>query len=238
MSLRRLISIAIVVMVATLPAGAQRGGMAHAGGMAAPRGGVAFRGGPAISGVRPGGAFLPRGSGFVIHDRPLASFCRGCRIIHRGFYRPGYPYWGWVGANYWPIYDWDYGDSGYTADDSYAAQLQSELADQQDVTADLAAQLNAERSRQADAYDGAQSRPAKPAAARPAQEAESPQTVLVFRDGSRTEIQNYAIVGATLYEFGAHWTKKIALTDLDIPATVKANDDRGVQFVVPAGRGS
>ena len=28
--------------------------------------------------------------------------------------------------------------------------------------------------------------------------------------------------------------KKISLADLDVPATVKANDDRGMEFKVPA----
>ncbi|MGA2358561.1 MAG: hypothetical protein ABSF66_06145 [Terriglobales bacterium] len=45
---------------------------------------------------------------------------------------------------------------------------------------------------------------------------------------------NYAIVGDTLFDFGTGRTKKILLTDLDLPATRKANDDRGVDFQVPA----
>ena len=57
-------------------------------------------------------------------------------------------------------------------------------------------------------------------------------TVLVFRDGHQQEVTNYAIMGDTLYVFDqAH--KKIALADLDVPATVKANDDQGLEFKVP-----
>jgi len=58
-------------------------------------------------------------------------------------------------------------------------------------------------------------------------------SVLVFRDGRRQEVTNYAIMGDNVYVFDkVH--KKIALADLDVPATVKANDDRGLEFKVPA----
>ncbi len=57
-------------------------------------------------------------------------------------------------------------------------------------------------------------------------------TVLVFRNGKQQEVTNYAIMGDTLYVFDSG-KKKIALADLDIPATVKANDDRGMEFKMP-----
>ena len=58
-------------------------------------------------------------------------------------------------------------------------------------------------------------------------------TVLVFRDGHHQEVNNYAIMGQTIYVFDNR-TQKISLTDLDVDATVKLNDDRGVDFHVPA----
>jgi hypothetical protein len=61
-----------------------------------------------------------------------------------------------------------------------------------------------------------------------------PSTVLVFKDGHRSDVLNYAIVGDILFDFSADRTQKIQLTDLDITATHKANDDRGVDFEVPA----
>jgi hypothetical protein len=57
-------------------------------------------------------------------------------------------------------------------------------------------------------------------------------TVLVFRDGHQQEVTNYAIMGQTVYVFDNR-TQKIALTDLDVAATIKLNDDRGVDFHVP-----
>jgi hypothetical protein len=57
-------------------------------------------------------------------------------------------------------------------------------------------------------------------------------TVLVFRNGHHQEVTNYAIMGDTLYSFD-EGRKKIALAELDIPATIKANDERGLEFRVP-----
>ena len=64
--------------------------------------------------------------------------------------------------------------------------------------------------------------------------APQPATVLVFKDGHKTDVQNYAIVAGTLFDFTEGRSRKIPLSDLDLPATQKANDDRGVDFQVPA----
>jgi hypothetical protein len=69
---------------------------------------------------------------------------------------------------------------------------------------------------------------------------ELPPTVLVFRDGHREQVPEYAIVGSTIYASGdywqsGHWTKNIQLSMLNIPATVQANHDNGVNFTLPAG---
>ncbi|MBI3644906.1 MAG: hypothetical protein HY233_02930, partial [Acidobacteriales bacterium] len=60
-----------------------------------------------------------------------------------------------------------------------------------------------------------------------------PSTLLVFKDGHQTEVQNYAIVGGTLFELADNRSHKILLADLDLLATRKANDARGVDFQVP-----
>ena len=57
--------------------------------------------------------------------------------------------------------------------------------------------------------------------------------VLVFRDGHQMEVQNYAIVGDFLYDFTPGHARKVPLSELDLPATVKANDDRGLDFTLP-----
>ncbi len=69
----------------------------------------------------------------------------------------------------------------------------------------------------------------------PAPVAIQPSTVLVFRDGHTANVVNYAIVGDTLFDFEDDRTRKILLADLDLAATHKANDDRGVDFQIPGG---
>ncbi|MGA2346127.1 MAG: hypothetical protein ABSF93_08990 [Candidatus Sulfotelmatobacter sp.] len=64
---------------------------------------------------------------------------------------------------------------------------------------------------------------------------EPPQepAVLVFKDGRTLELGNYAIVGAILFDLTPGHSRKIALTDLDLDATRKQNDDRGISFQLP-----
>ncbi len=77
--------------------------------------------------------------------------------------------------------------------------------------------------------------PASPAAPVETAPAEQPKTVLVFHDGHKEEVQNYAIVGDQLFDFTAA-RRKIALAQLDLPATTKANDERGLDFSLPVAR--
>ena len=62
-----------------------------------------------------------------------------------------------------------------------------------------------------------------------------PLTVLVFKDTHQSGVLNYAIVGDTLFDFDEGRARRIPLAELDLPATLKANDDRGVDFQIPAG---
>ena len=83
--------------------------------------------------------------------------------------------------------------------------------------------------------DGTQPEPSTPAAQPDATPApDQPQTVLVFKDGHQLEVANYAILGSTLYDLTEGRRHKIALADLDLTATAKQNDDRGIDFQVPA----
>jgi hypothetical protein len=58
-------------------------------------------------------------------------------------------------------------------------------------------------------------------------------TILVFKDGRKLEVTNYAIEGSTLFNLGAKGPRKIDLADLNLPATVSVNDDNGVPFQLP-----
>ena len=60
-----------------------------------------------------------------------------------------------------------------------------------------------------------------------------PTTILVFSDGHRTEVRNYAIVGQTLWVFTEQRARKIPVSDLDVEATKQVNADRGVEAPFP-----
>jgi hypothetical protein len=60
-----------------------------------------------------------------------------------------------------------------------------------------------------------------------------PPTVLVFRDGHQIETQGYAIVGSTIWVFVGQATGKFPISDLNLEATQKANDERGIRFLLP-----
>ena len=85
----------------------------------------------------------------------------------------------------------------------------------------------------AHAHGGTQNASAAQSSADPAPESLQSPTTLVFKDGHRVEVENYAIVAQTLYDLSPGHPRKIALADLDLPATEKQNDDRGVTFQLP-----
>jgi hypothetical protein len=58
-------------------------------------------------------------------------------------------------------------------------------------------------------------------------------TLLIFKDGTQREVKNYAIMGQYVFLFsGDH--RKIPLSDINVDATQKVNEDRGVEFRVPS----
>ena len=69
---------------------------------------------------------------------------------------------------------------------------------------------------------------------------ELPPAVLVFRDGHEEEVKSYTIIGKTLYTRANYWTsgswtRKIEIANLDVPATLKLNQERGSKFSLPSG---
>jgi hypothetical protein len=69
----------------------------------------------------------------------------------------------------------------------------------------------------------------------PSKGEEQPTTILVFRDGHRLEVTNYAISGDQILNLSGNGPRHIALGDLDLPATQRLNDDRGIEFRLPSG---
>jgi hypothetical protein len=229
--MRRGLAIAgLVAGLLTAPVRAQRRGGASVG--SAGRGGFAARGtvggsrGPAFQGApRTGVRF---GTGF----RPPGFFPN--RFEHHRFFRP-YPF-GYYGAYYgYPLfstYPGFYADYGYPSTvDSYPGynpaasyfdpdeQYQQGQVERLEHEVD---ELRAERD----------ARSSAPAAPRRETEPQ-PTTVLVFRDQHSEEVGNYAIVGPTLWIFTEQQARKVPVDSLDVAATQKANDDRGVDFRLP-----
>jgi hypothetical protein len=242
-------AIAVFLLVVALPLAAQHGGGGHgagghSGGFASHGsfGGHAggFSGTHSYSGARSGVA--PRSYNRGAYNRsysrgPVArGYNRGTvlRIRTNGLgnncyagrcgYGWGYPYlWGGVDPNWWS----DNGsDNGY--DPSQAYNYDNGLANQMD-------QQGVPPMRPAPEPDNNPnySSQSAPQQHQPERTEISTPTVLVFRDQHREEVGNYAIVGETLWTFAPQKTRKISLDQIDIPATQKANDERGVDFRIP-----
>lgn len=58
-------------------------------------------------------------------------------------------------------------------------------------------------------------------------------TVFVYRDGREFQATDYAIFGPTLWVFGKETATKIPLSALNLQASKKLNDARGINFVLP-----
>jgi hypothetical protein len=138
----------------------------------------------------------------------------------------GYP---WYGAFYDP-YWWDSGDS-------YDQDQQNQIAQANEMNQQSLEEQQARQQDDQDAYANSSPAPRQSQPARtqdqPARTQAVPATVLVFRDQHKEEVQNYAIVGQTLWAFAPQRTERIPLSDLDLTATAQLNDDRGVEFRLP-----
>jgi len=233
--MRRWLSIATFSLILlALPLWAQRrGGGGGGGAHFASRGGSAIHSsgihssGMHSSGIRSSGSFrsgsFGRSSGIRIRAGNRYYNQRGF-YGRRGYY-PYYPYAGYYPYGYYGWYDdplaynTDNEDQDSYAGASYPAPYpENDSGLQRDVQA-----LNGKIDRlQADVE----------ARNRPKTDLE-PATALVFRDQHIEEVRNYAIAGETLWVLNAQAAKKIPLAQLDLAATVKMNDDRGVDFQVP-----
>lgn len=176
--------------------------------------------------------------------------CFNCGHTHPHYHYPyasyylrygyRYPYYGYGYGSYWPWY-WD--TSSYdNGDSSYQSDASRQIDDLNQQVQQLREQL--------DASEYAQSRYGLPAPPRDRETAPQPTrqqgqkadqlpappdlaTVLVFRDQRIQEVKNYAIVGKTLVVVADERQRKIPLADLDLDATTKLNEERGVDFQLP-----
>ena len=181
------------------------------------RGPTTMSRGPALTGFQRGGVHFVMG-GF---GRPVSPFFFHGRRFFRSWPYAGYPYYS---------YPWDYGDNSYSAD-SYqnypASDYSTAYADNSRQQAEID-RLENEVDRLREEREARES-----SASQALPKTELSPTQLVFRDKRTEQVQNYAIVGKTFWVLDAQRAKKIPLAELDIAATKKANDDRGIEFQLP-----
>ncbi|MCU1272000.1 MAG: hypothetical protein JWN74_3294 [Acidobacteriaceae bacterium] len=180
---------------------------------------------PTFRGFRDGGSSHGFGARNGFHERPF----EGRHHQHfDGFYSPYYG--GYYGYGMYP-YPYDLNPDDYTQDDPTAYDRPSPRAydDHQILDEDYRAGLNPPRDQSSQQNTQNEQSP-KPNTEPVVPE---PSTVLVFKDGHQQEISNYAIVGNTLYDLSDGRSKKVQLADLNLTATVKENDQRGVEFQLP-----
>jgi hypothetical protein len=226
MTMRRWLAVAALgAAFLTLPAWGQRRGGASGG-----FGGHAgFSGGHAMVGGR---GSMMSAHGFPGVQRGGVNFVMG-GFGSRGFgYRRGRFSRGWPYGYYgYPYYGWGYGDDSYSSDSyqNYPVYDYSSADAENDRQQAAIDRLEGEVDRlrqEREARQDQSSNASTPKAA-------LPPTELVFRDKHTEEVQNYAIVGQTFWILNAEKAKKIPIAQLDIPATQKANEDRGVDFQLP-----
>jgi len=122
-------------------------------------------------------------------------------------------------------YDYGYGQDQY-AQDQAAAQNQADLNYE---VSRLSQEVENLRQQQA-MLAAPPPQPVAPVLVTPP--APVTPTMLVFRDGHRMEIQNYAVIGQTLWILDQRASTTIPLSDLDLDATQRENAARGMRFSV------
>lgn len=162
----------------------------------------------------------------------------GTRFDRDRFFGHGFPSFGAdVGYGYGYGMPFYIDQAGYGEQEQYS---EAQLADRERMLNDL----DFERRRQMElqeqladlhaaqeASKRAQQQPT-PAAPSPAPAPPAP-TTLVFRDGHQLQVDNYIMTANRLFALGPEQKQTIELSELDLNATVKANQDRGVRFTVP-----
>jgi hypothetical protein len=233
--MRRVLLTVALLMLAALPLCAQRRGVGSA-----PRSSSAPRVGVSVRANSHAGFGFRGGIGFGQNPRVGVFFNQ--RPLHRRFFYPYsyYPYGFAYPYTIYPYYglgyqsDFVYSGSATQAPPAYMSEHDTGL--QNDVYR-LQAELDQMRQEQALRADQQQyvspslmQTPRSSQSARP--EPPAPPTVLIFRDGHKAEVHNYAVSGRTLWIFSEERARKVPLADLDLDATRQANEQRGLEFAV------
>jgi hypothetical protein len=216
-----------IVLFAMLLLATTIAGNLHAQG----RGG--FRGGPGRAGNMSAPPSVSRPA-FVFNPHPVRpQFFGGSRFGGLRHQRPlviGQPFIGGFSPFFWdaPLYPQSvypaYAEPAYAAPS--VSQNEIDLANQVQRLSQEIEQLRQEQAL-------ALSRQPQPPPPPPAPGPPPIPTTLVFRDGRRMLIENYAIVGQTIWVLDEKTSAKISMGELDLAATEKENRSKGVRFSLP-----
>ncbi|HXZ26628.1 MAG TPA: hypothetical protein VEG08_01375 [Terriglobales bacterium] len=222
---------------------AQRHGSAPVGPGSAPMGPAMFpgpraaMGNPGVatwSGRSSGGSHFQSGFHPGFHPGFRPGFDGHGRFHGRGNFAPWVP---WGGYYYSPPDYEEQAQAEYEAEQAAARAQQEAAEDQQrrqalQQTIDDLRAYNEQRERELE-----QERLARESAPPQPPAPPEPAVILVFKDGHRAEVSNYAIMGDTFYDLSSGRPHKIPLTDLDLDATTRLNEENGVDFRLPGKRG-
>ncbi len=179
----------------------------------------------------PRGGFVPFGGfrGFV----PFGGF-RGVRVFHRpggfmpfrngAFFGGGFtPFFPVTVPVAMPFFDtWDYSDAQQQVPAVQPGQPQPIVV------------VVPEHVAGAEPAPAREEQPEQPRAQAPAKPEPPPvPTIFVLRNGKQLELTDFAVTGDTLYDLSNGRARKISLSEVDVPATIKVNDERGVEFSLP-----
>lgn len=184
------------------------------------------------TGIRPGA--------YANNGRVFYNSVGGNGNHRRGGYLP-YVYYG---APFLPFFE-DYNDSAQSAQADSAAQdaaVQAQNAAMStnmlgDQVQRLSAEVESLRNQQA-AQPATPAAP--PAAAEPAvppappgqneQAPPEPPITVVLKSGRKLQVQNYAVMGQTFWDFSSQPARRIPVDKIDVPASVNASNANGAEF--------
>ena len=161
------------------------------------------------------------------------------RGFNRGYRRSGYPYgYGLYGAPYY--YSDDYGpyEADYRPEPAPPQPVQLVQEKPEPLPDPVLLELHGTQWVKVGTFGEASQQALNSSTTAPVKEI--PPAVLVYRDGHNEEVSSYSIIGRVMYTKSDYyssgsWTRTIQLADLDLPATLKQNQQRGVKFDLPSG---
>lgn len=169
---------------------------------------------PGFTGINPGAL---KSSSHYRHDYR--------RVPQAYFFAPYYyPFLGYSDSSYdaYPPYDAAQDPNVQSAEvtaNMLGQQIQNLSAQIDQLRMDKEAARN-QRAQSPDVPTPAQQEAAPP----------SPPIKLVLRTGQQIQVQDYAVVDGTFWDFTNQATRKIPISNIDIPASQKATEDAGAEF--------